>query len=96
MVAKLTIPKKITRISRDLNISESKVALVLYHYLTDCIQDILLDGETKTIFGKMKLDENSRIILETNKFGLISLLDKDVIYTIKKIAEDGPDYSIFK
>ncbi len=89
------IDSKITRISKALGVQPSTVTLVLYHYLTDCIQDVLLDGETNTLFGKMCLDDDNRLSLTQDKFGLISLLDQKDIKTIQKIAEDGPEFRIF-
>lgn len=86
---------KVKTISEDLKLSESSVAMVLYNYLTWCCQEILLDGESNTIFGKLKLDEENRIYLEKTKFGLIELLDKRDLKLIRKIVEDGPDTTIF-
>lgn len=86
---------KVKSISEDIDISEDKIATILYLYLSYCLEEMLIDGETKTIFGKLKLNENNRLFLETNKEGLISLLDKRDIKLLRKIAEEGPDTKIF-
>jgi len=87
---------KIKSISDDLGLTESKVSLVLYDYLTYCVEEALLDGESHTIFGKLTLDNNNRFVLENDKFGIISLLGKKDIKLLRKIAEDGPDSSVFQ
>lgn len=87
---------KIKTISEDLSLPEATVAMVLYDYLTWCLQEMLIDGECKTIFGNLKLDDDNRLSLESDKFGLISLLDKKDIKIIQKIIENGPDAKIFE
>lgn len=87
---------KVKSIAEDLNLSEAQVAMVLYDYLTYCLQEMLLDNECKTIFGNLKLDENNRLSLQSDKFGLISLLNKKDIKIIQKIIEYGPDTKIFE
>ena len=87
---------KVKIISEDTQLSDSQVANVLQQYLTWCLQEILIDGKSKTIFGEMTLDENNRLHLDTDKFGLISLLNKSDIKLIRKIVEDGPDIKIFE
>lgn len=86
---------KVKLISQALGIPESTVCLVLYSYLAETTQEVLLEGTANTIFGKMTLDEHNQLQLERKKFGLIELLDKKDIKEIYKIAKDGPDYSIF-
>ena len=87
---------KVKSIAEDLNLSEAQVAMVLYDYLAYCLQEMLLDNECKTIFGNLKLDENNRLSLQSDKFGLISLLNKKDIKIIQKIIEYGPDTKIFE
>lgn len=86
---------KVKSIAEDVNLSEATVATILYLYLTYCLQEALIDNKTKTIFGTLSLDKNNRLVLETDKGGLIDLLDKRDIKLIHKIAENGPDTSIF-
>lgn len=86
---------KVRLIAEALNLPESTVCLVLYSYLAETVQEIAVEGEAKTLFGKMFLDENNQLQIERNKFGLIELLDKKDIKQIYKICKDGPDYSIF-
>lgn len=88
-------PSKVKTIAEDLNIPQVKVASVLYDYLTWCIQEVLIDGKCRTIFGTLVLDDNDRLYLETDKEGLIGLLDKHDVYSIRKVVEQGVDYSIF-
>jgi hypothetical protein len=89
------IQNKIKLISEALSIPESTVCLVLYSYLAETVQEILMENSANTIFGKMSLDEQNQLFLEKKKFGLIELLNKNDIKTIYKICKDGPDYSIF-
>lgn len=86
---------KVKLIAEALNLPESTVCLVLYSYLAETVQEIVEEGEAKTLFGKMKLDESNQLQLEKKKFGLIELLDKKDIKQIYKICKDGPDFSIF-
>lgn len=87
---------KVKSIADDLGLSESKVTMVLYDYLTYCLQEALLDGKTHTIFGNLILNNDDRFVLENDKFGLISLLGKKDLKLLRKIAEDGPDSSVFQ
>lgn len=87
---------KVKTIAEDLNLPEATVAMVLYDYLAWCLQEMLIDGECKTIFGNLKLDSNNRLSLESDKFGLISLLDKKDIKIIQKIVEFSTDAKIFE
>ena len=87
---------KVKSIAEDLRLSESQVAMVLYSYLSYCLQEMLLDNECKTIFGNLKLNENNRLSLEADKFGLISLLGKKDIKIIQKIIEFSTDAKIFE
>lgn len=87
---------KVKTIAEDTELPEYKVASVLYDYLTWCLQEILIDGKSKTIFGTLKLTENNRLQLENDKEGLIKLLGKSDIKMIMKICEKGPDYKIFQ
>lgn len=86
---------KVKLIAEALKLPESTVCLVLYSYLAETVQEIVEEGEAKTLFGEMKLDKNNQLQLERKKFGLIELLDKKDIKEIYKIVKDGPDYSIF-
>lgn len=86
---------KVKSISEDIGLSEADVAAVLYLYLTYCLQEALIDGQTRTLFGTLKINQNNRFELETDKQGLIDLIDKRDIKLIYKIAENGPDASIF-
>ena len=87
---------KVKSIAEDLNLSEAQVAMVLYDYLTYCLQEMLLDESTMTIFGKLQLDSNNRLQLGHDKFGLINLLHKKDLKIIQKIIEQGPDTKIFE
>lgn len=87
---------KVKSIADDLGLSESKVTMVLYDYLTYCLQEALLDGKTHTIFGNLTLNNDDRFVLENDKFGLISLLGKKDLKLLRKIAEEGPDSSVFQ
>lgn len=87
---------KVKSISEDLGLSESIVTMVLYNYLSYCLQEALLDNESHTIFGKLTLNSDNRFVLENDKFGLISLLGKKDLKLLRKIAEDGPDSSVFE
>ena len=87
---------KVKSIAEDLRLSETQVAMVLYDYLSYCLQEMLIDGECKTIFGTLKLNDKNRLSLEADKFGLISLLDKKDIKIIQKIVAYGPDTKIFE
>ena len=90
------LEKKVSAIARRLNISEPTVAMVLYLYLTDCLQEALMDGQSLTIFGTLKLNEKDRPSIEIDKEGLISLLDKKDIKIVQRIAEYGPsDWFIY-
>lgn len=91
-----TTYSKVKSIADDLGLSESKVTMVLYDYLTYCMQEALLDGESHTIFGKLTLNDDDRFVLENDKFGLIGLLGKKDLKLLRKIAEDGPDSSVFQ
>ena len=86
---------KVKTISEDLNISEAKVAMVLYDYLAWCLQEVLIDGKSHTIFGELSLNQDDKLHLENDKFGLVSLLNKSDIKLIRKIIEEGPDTKIF-
>lgn len=86
---------KVKLIAQALNLPESTVCLVLYSYLAETVQEIAEEGEAKTLFGKMFLDENNQLQLERKKFGLIELLDKKDIKEVYKICANGPDYSIW-
>lgn len=87
---------KVSAISRRLNINDATVSMVLYLYLTDCLQEALLDGHSNTIFGTLKLNEKSRPVIEVDKEGLISLLGKTDVKIVQKIAEFGPNAKIFE
>lgn len=91
-----TTYSKVKSIADDLGLSESKVTMVLYDYLTYCMQEALLDGESHTIFGKLTLNDDDRFVLENDKFGLIGLLGKKDLKLLRKIAEEGPDSSVFQ
>ena len=86
---------KVKSISEDTGLSEAQVATVLYSCLTYCLQESLIDGQTRTIFGTLKINQNNRLELETDKQGLIDLIDRRDIKLIRKIVENGPDTSIF-
>lgn len=87
---------KVKTICEDTGLNEVQVASVLYDYLTWCLEEVLIDGKSNTIFGELTLNENNRLNLNTDKFGLISLLGKSDIKMIRKIVEDGPDSKIFE
>lgn len=87
---------KIKTIAEDTKLSEWQVAMVLYDYLTWCLQEVLIDGSSKTLFGELKLDKNQRLNLQQDKEGLIALLGKSDIKMLRKICEEGPDFKIFE
>lgn len=87
---------KVKTICEDTGLNEVQVASVLYDYLTWCLEEVLIDGKSNTIFGELTLNENNRLNLNTDKFGLISLLGKSDIKMIRKIVEEGPDSKIFE
>lgn len=87
---------KIKTIAEDTELPEYKVASVLYSYLTWCLQEVLIDGNSRTVFGNLTLNENNKLQLENDKEGLISLLGKSDIKMIRKICEEGPDFKIFE
>jgi len=86
---------KVISIAEDLNMTEAKVSAVLYSYLCYCLQEALLYGSTRTIFGTLSINDDNRLQLETDKEGLISLIGKSDFKLIRKIAENGPDTEIF-
>lgn len=92
----MTTYSKIKTIAEDTGLKQNQVAMILYDYLTWCLQEILIDGKSKTIFGELKLDENNRLNLHQDKEGLIALLGKSDIKMLRKIVEEGPDYDIWK
>ena len=87
---------KVKTISEDTKLTETQVSMVLYDYLAWCLEEILIDGKSNTIFGEMTLNKDNRLNLNTDKFGLISLLGKSDIKMIRKIVEDGPNGKIFE
>nr|DAG09658.1 MAG TPA: hypothetical protein [Caudoviricetes sp.] len=87
---------KIKTIAEDTELPEYKVAMVLYSYLTWCLQEVLIDGNSQTLFGKLSLNEENRLKLENDIQGLISLIGKSDIKLIRKICEEGPDFKIFE
>ena len=87
---------KIKTIAEDTQLKEYEVAMVLYSYLCWCLEEVLIDGKSNTIFGELKLDENQRLNLQHNKEGLISLIGESDVKIIKKICEQGPDFKIFE
>ena len=89
------LQNKVKLIAESLGIPESTGCLVLYSYLAETTQEILEEGNAKTLFGEMYLDEENQLQLKKKKFGLIELLDKKDIKEVYKIVRDGPDYSIF-
>lgn len=91
----MAIQNKVKNIAELLGVPESTVCLVLYAYLTETVQEILLDNKSNTLFGEMQLNENNELELIRKKFGLIELLGKDDIKMIYKICKDGPDYTVF-
>lgn len=86
---------KVKTIVEDTGLTKSQVATVLYDYLCWCIQEVLIQGYSQTIFGKLSLDKDNKLVLTNDKEGLISLLDKHDIKLIQKIVEQGSDYKIF-
>jgi hypothetical protein len=86
---------KILTISEDTQLSESQVAKVLYSYLCWCLEEVLIDKKSNTIFGELKLNSDNKLELQHNINGLISLIGKSDIKLIRKICEEGPDFKIF-
>lgn len=89
------LQNKVKLIAESLSIPESTVCLVLYSYLAETTQEIVEEGNAKTLFGEMYLDEENQLQLKKKKFGLIELLDKKDIKEVYKIVRDGPSYSIW-
>ena len=87
---------KIKTISEDTGLSKQQVTKVLFSYLSWCLQEVLIDGESRTIFGTLKLNEDNRLELQHNKEGLISLLSLSDIKMLTKVCEEGPDFEIFQ
>lgn len=86
---------KVKSIVEDTGLTTGQVSTVLYDYLCWCIQEVLIQGYSQTIFGKLSLTEDNKLQLTNDKEGLISLLDKHDIKIIQKIVEQGSDYKIF-
>lgn len=86
---------KIKSIAEDLNIDENIAAMVIYDYLTYCLQELLIDNKTNTVFGTLTLSDNGRFKLENSKYGLIDLIKSKDIKLIRRIIEYGPDSKIF-
>lgn len=89
------LQNKVKLIAEALGIPESTICLVLYSYLAETTQEILEEGNAKTLFGEMYLDEENQLQLKKKKFGLIELLDKKDIKEVYKIVRDGPDFQIW-
>ena len=89
------LQNKVKLIAEALGIPESTICLVLYSYLAETTQEILEEGNAKTLFGEMYLDEENQLQLKKKKFGLIELLDKKDIKEDYKIVRDGPDFKIW-
>ena len=87
---------KVKTISEDTGLSKQQVTKVLFSYLSWCLQEVLIDGESRTIFGTLRLNEDNRLELQHDKEGLISLLSLSDIKMLTKICEEGPDFEIFQ
>ena len=87
---------KVKTISEDTGLSKQQVTKVLFSYLSWCLQEVLIDGESRTIFGTLKLNEDNRLELQHDKEGLISLLSLSDIKMLTKVCEEGPDFEIFQ
>ena len=87
---------KVKTISEDTGLSKQQVTKVLFSYLSWCLQEVLIDGESRTIFGTLKLNEGNRLELQHDKEGLISLLSLSDIKMLTKVCEEGPDFEIFQ
>lgn len=88
---------KVKTIAEDTGLKQTDVAKVLYSYASWCMEEVLLDGSSNTIFGKLTLDEKTeRLHLDTNKFGLIDILQKSDIKLMQKIVENGTSTRIFE
>ena len=87
---------KIQSIAEDTSLTETKVAEIIYLYLTYCCEEVLVDGRSNTIFGMMSLNENNELQLDKKKFGIITcLLNKTDLKMIRRIIEQGNDNTIF-
>ena len=76
---------KVKTIVEDTGLSEAQVSSVLYDYLTWCIQEVLVQGYSQTIFGKLSVDENNKLKIEGEKEGLnMSVLMNQSCYPIWK------------
>ena len=89
------LQNKVKLIAEALGIPESTICLVLYSYLAERTQEIVEEGNAKTLFGERYVDEESQLRLKKRKFGLIELLDKKDIKEVYKICKDGPDFQIW-
>lgn len=87
---------KVKTISEDTGLSKQQVTKVLFSYLSWCLQEVLIDGESRTIFGTLRLNEDNRLELQHDKEGLISLLSLSDIKMLTKVCEEGPDFEIFQ
>lgn len=88
--------KKVKTISEILNISEPTVALVLYCYLSECLQHLLINGYTDTIFGKLYMKQDGTLEFDNNKLEFDNeLFTKKDILSIIKVAEYGPGAKLF-
>lgn len=88
--------KKVNTIAKILGISEPTVALVLYCYLSECLQKLLVNGYTDTIFGKLYMRQDGTLEFDNNKFEFDNeLFTKKDILSILKVAEYGPGAKLF-
>ena len=44
---------KIKTIAEDTQLKEYEVAMVLYSYLCWCLEEVLIDGKSNTLFGEL-------------------------------------------
>ena len=54
------LQNKVKLIAKALDIPESTVCLVLYSYLAETVQEIAEEGNAKTLFGEMYLNEENQ------------------------------------
>jgi hypothetical protein len=88
--------KKVKLISEILNIKEATVALVLYCYLSECLQKLVINGYTDTIFGKLYMRQDGTLEFDNNKLEFNNeLFTKKDILSIFKVVEHGPGAKLF-
>ena len=84
--------EKVSYISKLLNIPEETISLVLYTYLAETLQQCVINGSAKSIFGIIKIDDEYNLSLEPGSN--IEMFEKSHINAIFELVKNGPDKSI--